>query len=169
MGANSTGSDRGQMNFEKRRKKEGNSMMNSRLKTTTLVWLGRAAIGLALVAFVAMTNSTAQVNGDLNFRLLNIERRLDQLQIRVDTLDRAQQIQSVGASNQSLTAQAVLELQSQQVSLARELVLAQQQILNLQKTVDQLSARLPAKEKTEKPEEKKPPEKKGQVIKDKHP
>lgn len=140
-------------------------MMNSRLKTTTLAWLRRAAVGLAVVAFVAMTNSTAQVNSDLNFRLLNIERRLDQLQIRVDTLDRAQQIQSVGASNQSLTAQAVLELQSQQVSLARELVLAQQQILTLQKTVDQLSARLPAKEKTEKPEEKKPPEKK--VIKDK--
>ena len=142
--------------------------MNSRLKTTALVWLRRAVAGLALAAFAVMATSTAQVNSDLTFRLLNIERRLDQLQIRVDTVERAQQLQAMGTSNQSAMTETLLETQRQQLVLAREVALMQQQMLQLQKTVDQLSARLP-KEKTEKPEEKKPPEKKGQVIKDKNP
>src|SRR5438105_2366328 len=142
--------------------------MDGRLKTTALVWLRRAVAGLALAAFAVMATSTAQVNSDLTFRLLNIERRLDQLQIRVDTVERAQQLQAMGTSNQSAMTETLLETQRQQLVLAREVALMQQQMLQLQKTVDQLSARLP-KEKTEKPEEKKPPEKKGQVIKDKNP
>ena len=142
--------------------------MDSRLKTTALVWLRRAVAGLALAAFAVMATSTAQVNSDLTFRLLNIERRLDQLQIRVDTVERAQQLQAMGTSNQSAMTETLLETQRQQLVLAREVALMQQQMLQLQKTVDQLSARLP-KEKTEKPEEKKPAEKKGQVIKDKNP
>ena len=143
--------------------------MNNRPKTTALSWLRRAAISLALVACAALANSTAQVNPDLNFRLLNIERRVDQLQIRVDTIDRAQQLQATSTNNQSAMTETLLETQRQQLALAREVALMQQQMLQLQKTVDQLSARLPAKEKTENPEEKKPPEKKGQVIKDKQP
>lgn len=148
--------------------------MNSQPKTTALSWLRRAAVALALIVFAAMANSTAQVNPDLNFRLQNVERRLDQLQmrfeqvqIRVETIDRTQQLQTTGASGQSATLEKLLEMQSQHLALAHEVALAQQQMLQLQKTVDQLSARLSAKDKTEKPEEKKPPEKKGQVIKDK--
>ncbi len=140
--------------------------MNNRLKTTALLWLRRAAAGLALAAFAVIATSRAQVNPDLTFRLLNIERRLDQLQIRVDTIERAQQLQSVSNNSQSLT-ETLLEVQRQQLALAREVTLAQQQMLQLQKTVDDLSARITAKEKEAKPEEKKPPEKKGQVIKDK--
>lgn len=149
--------------------------MNSQPKTTALSWLRRAAVVLALVAFAAMANSTAQVNPDLNFRLQNVERRLDQLQmrfeqvqIRVETIDRAQQLQAMNASGQSATTERLLDMQSQHLALAREVALAQQQMLQLQKTVDQLSVRVTDKEKTEKPEEKKPPEKKGPVIKDKN-
>src|SRR5438876_5977210 len=140
MNANSTGSSSDRLHLEKRRKQEEQSIMNSRLKTTALVWLRRAVAGLALAAFAVMATSTAQVNPDLTFRLLNIERRLDQLQIRVDTMERAQQFQAVGTSNQSAMTETLLETQRQQLALAREVALMQQQMLQLQKTVDQLSA-----------------------------
>jgi hypothetical protein len=116
-----------------------------------------------------MSTSTAQVGPDQDFRIINIERRLEQLQVRLDMIERTQQNQAVSASNSSATIEALLQMQRQQIELLQEVTLLQQRVLQLQKTVDQLSTRVTGQEKGEKPEEKKPPEKKGQTIKDKRP
>lgn len=107
---------------------------------------------LLLAALLATTTHSSQ---DPNFRFLTIERRLDQLQYRVDALDRFQQTQSLNATSANITPAAVLELQRQQISLAEQAITMQKQMLEMQKTIDRLT------EKLEKPggQEKKPEEK----------
>ncbi|HKX32525.1 MAG TPA: hypothetical protein VJ302_32865 [Blastocatellia bacterium] len=93
---------------------------------------------------------------DLNFRLLNLERRLDQLQVRVDFVERALQSQNLNRGNEPNSASLVLELQRQQLSLAEQVVTMQKQMLAMQKTIDQLRENAP--EKKERPAgEEKPP------------
>ena len=69
-----------------------------------------AAIALMSVSLAPAT-TTGNNAQDLNFRLINIERRLDQLQIRVDGIERAfqnQALSNTGSSN--VSNQALLEL-----------------------------------------------------------
>jgi hypothetical protein len=107
--------------------------------------LKSAAIFAAIVLLsVSLAPATATSNNaqDLNFRLINIERRLDQLQIRVDGVERAFQSQALsntGSSNAS--TQALLELQQQQLSLAQQLVTMQKQMLELKKEIDRQASR----------------------------
>lgn len=98
-------------------------------------------IGLALIATTGSSaHSTPQQ--DPTFRLLNVERRLDQLQTRVDFVERAVQNQSSQtATGSSFANQAVLDLQRQQLSLAEQLVTMQRQMLEMQKTIDRLTER----------------------------
>lgn len=108
-----------------------------------------------LVAVLAIKTPTADLSQDPNFRFLNIERRLDQLQFRVDALDRIQQTQSLNATSANITPAAVLELQRQQISLAEQAITMQRQLLEMQKTIDRLSEKPGGQEK--KPEEKPKP------------
>lgn len=104
---------------------------------------------MILAAIVLLSASISPATGagnnntqDLNFRLINIERRLDQLQIRVDTVERVFQAQSLnnnGSSNAS--TQTLLELQQQQLLMAQQLVAMQKQMLELRKDIDQQAAR----------------------------
>lgn len=88
---------------------------------------------------------------DVTFRLMNIERRLDQLQIRVDSLERAYQSQTMtSTSGAQSNAQLLIELQRQQLSLAEQQVLMQRQMLDLQKRIDQMREK-PAEETKPKP------------------
>ena len=82
--------------------------------------------------------STAPVQ-DQQFRIVNIERRLDQLQQRVDFVERQQQNQAQ-VRPASVSPELVLEIQRQTISLQQQLVAAQEQILKLQKAVDELSS-----------------------------
>lgn len=107
-----------------------------------------------LVALLAITTPTADFTQDPNFRLMNVERRLDQLQMRIDFVERAQQAQSINATG-NMTPAVVLELQRQQISMAEQMVLMQKQMLELQKTIDRLSEKAGGQEK--KPEEKPKP------------
>ena len=95
----------------------------------------------AIVVFaIAATPASATVSQDVQFRLINIERRLDQIQQRVDFLERS--IQNNAASPQvdtSLLTQSILETQRQQLMLAEQVVTMQKQMLELQKKIDQLS------------------------------
>jgi hypothetical protein len=99
-----------------------------------------AAIFAAIVmvlASLAPATTTGNNAQDLTFRLMNIERKLDQLQIRVDTVERAFQSQALsntGSSNAS--TQAMLELQQRQLMLAEQLVTMQRQMLELKKEID---------------------------------
>src|SRR5215475_225437 len=106
----------------------------------------KSAMILAAIVLLSASLSPATDAGnnaqDLNFRLINIERRLDQLQIRVDTVERvfqAQSLNNTGSSNAS--TQALLELQQQQLVMAQQLVAMQKQMLELRKDIDQQAAR----------------------------
>lgn len=91
---------------------------------------------------------------DVTFRLMNIERRLDQLQIRVDSLERAYQSQTMTSTTGAQSnAQLLIELQRQQLSLAEQQVLMQRQMLDLQKRIDQMREK-PAEEAKPKTESK---------------
>ena len=115
-----------------------------------------------LLALIAIPTRTADQTQDQTFRLINVERRLDQLQTRIDFVERAQQTQAMNNSGSNVTTQAVLELQRQNLSLAEQLVTLQQKMLDMQKTIDRLSERSAqaersGQEKKDKPEEKPKP------------
>ena len=120
-----------------------------------------AAIVLLLVS-LAPAPATSNNAQDLTFRLINIERKLDQMQIRVDAIERAFQSQALsntGSSNAS--TQALLELQRQQLSLAEQLVTMQRQMLELKKEIDRQASRTndqgkEAEKKDEQKQEAKP-------------
>ncbi|HMB30106.1 MAG TPA: hypothetical protein VKS99_18485 [Blastocatellia bacterium] len=100
-----------------------------------------AAIAL-MSASLAPATTTGNNAQDLNFRLMNIERRLDQLQIRVDGIERAfqnQALSNTGASN--VSSQALLELQRLQLSISEQLVTMQKQMLELKKEIDRQASR----------------------------
>ena len=100
-----------------------------------------AAIILLLVS-LAPAPATSNNAQDLNFRLINIERRLDQLQIRVDGIERAfqnQALSNTGSSN--VSNQALLELQRLQLSISEQLVTMQKQMLEMKKEIDRQALR----------------------------
>jgi hypothetical protein len=100
-----------------------------------------AAIALMSVSLAPAT-TTGNNAQDLNFRLINIERRLDQLQIRVDAIERAfqnQALSNTGSSN--VSTQALLELQQRQLSMAEQLLTMQKQMLELKKEIDLQASR----------------------------
>ena len=100
-----------------------------------------AAIAL-MSASLAPATTTGNNAQDLNFRLMNIERRLDQLQIRVDGIERAfqnQALSNTGSSN--VSNQALLELQRLQLSISEQLVTMQKQMLELRKEIDRQASR----------------------------
>ena len=100
-----------------------------------------AAIVL-LLASLAPATTTGNNAQDLTFRLMNIERKLDQLQIRVDAIERAFQSQALSNSGSSnVSTQALLELQRQQLSLAEQFVMMQRQMLELKKEIDRQASR----------------------------
>jgi hypothetical protein len=104
-----------------------------------------AAIFVAIILLlVSLTPATTTGNNpqDLTFRLMNIERRLDQMQIRMDAIERAFQNQAVsnpGPSN--IMTQALLELQRTQLSISEQLVTMQKQMLELKKEIDRQASR----------------------------
>ena len=106
----------------------------------------KSAMTLAVIILLSASLAPATTTGnnaqDLTFRLMNIERRLDQLQIRVDTVERAFQSQAMNNSGSSnVSTQALLELQRQQLSLADQLVTMQKQMLELRKEIDRQASR----------------------------
>jgi len=100
-----------------------------------------AAIILLLVS-LAPAPATSNNAQDLSFRLINLERKVDLLQIRVDSIDRAfqnQALNNTGSSN--VSTQALLELQRLQLSISEQLVTMQKQMLELKKEVDRQASR----------------------------
>lgn len=124
------------------------------MRSLVSFWKLMAALLLASFLVPAPTAGKGQ---DQSFRLNNIERRLDQLQTRVDYLDRAQQSQSLNGAGSSAATASILELQRQNLSMAEQLVTMQRQMLEMQKVIDRLASQNPPPEKKEKPEEKAKP------------
>ncbi len=135
-------------------KMEGINEMNNDLNSKIILRV--FLIVPASIILMAAARPAADFSQDLNFRLINIERRLDQLQQRVDFTERAQQNQAINnAGRSSISSEIVLEIQRQQLSLAGQMVSMEKKILELQKNVDQLRERNP--EKKEKPKEEAKP------------
>lgn len=112
------------------------------------------------LAFLAIPAKTVEQAQDQTYRLMNVERRLDQMQIRVDYLERNLQTASLNNTSSNITSSAILELQRQQLSLAEQIVTMQRQMLEMKKEIDRLSERSSPErkeEKKDKPEEKPKP------------
>lgn len=117
-------------------------------------------LALAMLPVIAPPTSTTGAQ-DQTFRLMNVERRLDQLQIRVDAVERSVQSMMISAANQAnsqnssdIATRALLELQRQQLSMAEQVVMMQKRMLEMQKAIDRLTAR---EAETEKPDKKEQP------------
>ncbi|MDQ3010761.1 MAG: hypothetical protein M3X11_08685 [Acidobacteriota bacterium] len=118
---------------------------------------------LLLVSLIPPTPTAGQ-GQDLTFRLMNIERRLDQMQTRIDYVERVQQSPTPNIQSSNMATAAVLELQRQQLYLAEQVLMMQRQMLEMQKKFDRLMptiiqppppTAIPVpQEKKEKPEEK---------------
>ena len=98
-----------------------------------------AILAVMVLLFAGMSPATTTGNNaqDLTFRLINVERRLDQMQIRMDALERSLQSQattSPGSSN--IMTQALMELQRTQLSISQQLVTMQKQMLDMKKEID---------------------------------
>ncbi|MCI0661735.1 MAG: hypothetical protein L0220_11725 [Acidobacteria bacterium] len=111
----------------------------------------------ALILLLAAADPSSSSGQDLTFRLLNIERRLDQLQYRVDAIERTLQTQATNAQPRtSIPAEMVLELQRQQLSLAEQVITLQKQVLALTKSIDQINEKQEKKEKSREEPKAKP-------------
>jgi hypothetical protein len=111
--------------------------MNNRISNRpALHWL--SGLTLILLAAVAVPNAAPQQ--DPTFRLMTLERRVDQLQQRLDFSERNQQNQVLNQGNtRNYNNELLLEIQRQQLSLAQQTVEMQQRMLEMQKTIDRLS------------------------------
>src|SRR5262245_16162815 len=96
-----------------------------------------------LLLLIGLTSSATRGYGaqDQAFRIMNLERRVDTLQNRMDILERAQQNQSLTAATPSFPTQALQELQQRQMILAEQLVTTQKQMLELKKEIDRVALR----------------------------
>lgn len=102
-----------------------------------------AAFTAVVLLLTSLTSSATRDNSaqDQGFRLMNIERRVDQLQSRVDFIERSQQNQALNVATPSLPNQALQELQQRQSLLAEQLVTTQKQMLELKKEIDRVALR----------------------------
>ncbi|MEP7273048.1 MAG: hypothetical protein ABI882_16225 [Acidobacteriota bacterium] len=117
-------------------------------------WLMPALVSVFVVLGAAAPGQ------NFEFRLSNIERRIDQVQGRVDGVEREQRMLSLGATSRPEVArETVLELQRQQNSLAEQLVTIQRQMLDMKKTIDRLEESERKKEEP-KPKVAEPPRRK---------
>ena len=77
---------------------------------------------------------------DPNYRLMTLERRVDQMQNRLDFIERNQQAQALApATTNQYNNELVLELQRQQLSLAQQVIQQERRLLEMQKKIDQLA------------------------------
>ncbi|MCW5967746.1 MAG: hypothetical protein KIT57_04470 [Blastocatellales bacterium] len=97
-----------------------------------------ASLLLAALAPAALRPESAVQN--LEFRLMAIERRLDQLQSRVDVVESQQRMSGLQSSNPPVAlTESVLELQSRQLSQEQQIIGLQQHLLALRKQIDTLA------------------------------
>lgn len=117
----------------------------------------RAALCCLLCLSLLSLGAATHLGQDQNFRLMNLERRVDQVQTRLDYIERAQQNQSLNTGN-TTNQERMLELQRQLFNQGQQAVSLQKQMLEMRKEVDRLNERLAEGQKAEKPKESKPEE-----------
>lgn len=113
---------------------------------------------IAVMAIVVLGSASPGQN--FEFRLASIERRLDQMQNRVDAVEREQRMQSLPASRSDGTREMVLDLQRQQISHAQQMIALQQQLLDMRKAIDRLTTAREEAQESNKPKPAEAPKKK---------
>ena len=105
--------------------------------------LAAAAFTAVVLTLTSLTSSATRENSaqDQAFRVMNLERRVDQLQSRLDLLERSQQNQALNAATPNYPTQALQELQQRQILLAEQLVTTQKQMLELKREIDRVALR----------------------------
>jgi hypothetical protein len=117
----------------------------------------RGALVCLLCLSLLSIGAATRFGQDQNFRLMNLERRVDQLQTRLDYVERAQQTQSLNPGNTpNYQNEMVLELQRQFFNQGQQVVHLQKQMLDMQKEVDRLTERVAAGQKAERSKETSP-------------
>ncbi len=102
----------------------------------------QAVVPSLLIAVMAIAVlGSASPGQNFEIRLSNLERRLDQMQNRVDAVEREQRMQSLPASRPDGTREMLLDLQRQQISAGQEVIVLQQRLLDLQKAVDRITTK----------------------------
>ncbi len=107
-------------------------------ESTRRVMRGLLAV-LALLPLSLLSGGTSRAQQDPTFRLMSIERRLDQMQMRLDSLERAALTSTPGGGGSigdSSAVQLTIELQRQLLALAEQQVIMQRQMLEMQKRID---------------------------------
>ena len=124
------------------------------MKRSGTTWLVVGMLGLFTVL------GSAAPTQFIESRLSTIERRLEQMQIRVDSVEREQRMSSMNTSSSraDLSQATLLEVQRQQNSLAQEVIVLEQKVLELTKALDQVKEekRETTKPKTAEPAKKHP-------------
>ena len=124
------------------------------MKRSGMTWCVVGMLGLFTVL------GSAAPTQIIESRLSTIERRLEQMQIRVDSVEREQRMSSMNTSSprSDLSQATLLEVQRQQNSLAQEVIVLEQKVLELTKALDQIKEekREAAKPKTAEPAKKHP-------------
>jgi hypothetical protein len=103
---------------------------------------------LAIIALFGLSAGVAPSQPDISFRLNTIERRIDQMQIRVDAMERELRTQALLQSPERSTG--VDDLRQQYVGLSEQVSLMQLQLIEVRKTLDRL-VEPPKDEKKKKP------------------
>ena len=113
----------------------------------------KATIVVAIISLFALPTGVAPTQPDINFRLNTIERRIDQMQMRVDSMERELRTQALLQSPERSTS--VTDLRQQYVGLSEQVSLMQLQLVEVRKTLDKLSQ--PEQKDPVKDEKKKKP------------
>ncbi len=113
----------------------------------------KATLFVAIISLFAVPTGVTPSQPDVNFRLNTIERRIDQMQIRVDGMERELRTQALLQSPER--SAGVNDLRQQYVGLSEQVSVMQLQLVEVRKTLDKLTE--PASKDPVKDEKKKKP------------
>jgi len=120
-----------------------------------MIFAGKSRWLIPFCGVLLLLLGSTSATQNLEFRMAAIERRIDQLQNRIDTVEREQRNQTFSNSTRPAVApETVQELQRQYLSLAEQVVVLQRRMLEVQKTLDQKQE--PPKEKPQETPKRKP-------------
>jgi len=103
---------------------------------------------VAIISLFSVPTGVAPSQPDISFRLNTIERRIDQMQIRVDSMERELRTQALVQSPER--SAGVEDLRQQYVGLSEHVSLMQLQLIEVRKTLDRM-AEPPKDDKKKKP------------------
>jgi len=104
-------------------------------------------------AMFAMPTTVATTQPDLTFRLSTIERRIEQMQIRLDSLERDFRGSSIRGSDRP---EALADLKQQYLGLSEQVSLMQIQLVEARRAIDRLNAAEPRDDKTKEKNKEQP-------------